>query len=84
MVGYYIAEIEVHDDDAYVEYRELASAAIQAHGGEIVVRGGEWESLEGAELVPLPGIRRSPRHTDPGGNVAKFHCGGGMMPSLDG
>ncbi len=52
MAGYYNAEIEVHDDDAYVKYRELASAAIQAHGGEMVVRGGEWESLEGAEPAP--------------------------------
>jgi len=47
MAGYYIAEIDVHDEDAYVEYRQLASAAIAAHGGEFVVRGGAWESLEG-------------------------------------
>lgn len=47
MAGYYIAEIDVHDDEAYVEYRELAAAAIAAHGGEFVVRGGAWESLEG-------------------------------------
>ncbi len=52
MAGYYIAEIDVHDEDAYVEYRKLASAAIEAHGGEYVVRGGAWESLEGAEPAP--------------------------------
>lgn len=47
MAGYYIAEIDVHDDDAYVRYKDLASAAIASHGGDYVVRGGEWESLEG-------------------------------------
>lgn len=47
MAGYYIAEIDVHDDEAYAAYRELAAAAIAAHGGEYVVRGGAWESLEG-------------------------------------
>lgn len=47
MAGYYIAEIDVHDSEAYEEYKALASAAIDAHGGEYVVRGGAWESLEG-------------------------------------
>jgi len=49
MAGYYIAEIDVHDEEAYEEYKILAMAAIQAHGGEAIVRGGAWESLEGAE-----------------------------------
>jgi len=47
MAGYYIAEVDVHDETAYAEYRELASTTIAAHGGEYVVRGGAWESLEG-------------------------------------
>lgn len=47
MAGYYIVEIDVHDPVAYERYKELASAAIAAHGGEYLVRGGEWEALEG-------------------------------------
>lgn len=52
MAGYYIAEIDVHDEAAYEEYRTLATAAIQAHGGEAIVRGGPRESLEGSEPAP--------------------------------
>lgn len=52
MAGYYIAEIDVHDEEAYEDYKKLASAAIAAHDGEYVVRGGAWESLEGGEPKP--------------------------------
>ena len=47
MAGYYIVEIDVNDEEGYEEYKALASAAIAAHGGEYLVRGGEWESMEG-------------------------------------
>ncbi len=49
MAGYYIVEIDVNDEEGYEEYKALASAAIAAHGGEYLVRGGEWESMEGEE-----------------------------------
>jgi uncharacterized protein (DUF1330 family) len=48
MAGYYIAQIDVNDLERYEEYKKLAGAAIAAHGGEYVVRGGEQTHLEGA------------------------------------
>ena len=47
MAGYYIAQVDVHDADRYEDYKKLASAAIAAHGGEYVVRGGAQTHLEG-------------------------------------
>ncbi len=47
MAGYYIAQIDIHDLDRYEDYKKLAGAAIAAHGGEYVVRGGEQTHLEG-------------------------------------
>ena len=47
MAGYYIANVDVHDAERYEEYKKLAGAAIAAHGGAYVVRGGEQTHLEG-------------------------------------
>lgn len=47
MAGYYIGEIEVTDTDAYETYKPKAQAAIAAHGGEYIVRGGATHTLEG-------------------------------------
>ncbi|GGG39729.1 hypothetical protein GCM10010964_29120 [Caldovatus sediminis] len=45
--GYIFAEIEVTDPATYEQYRPLAAAAIAAHGGRYLVRGGEPRALEG-------------------------------------
>jgi uncharacterized protein (DUF1330 family) len=50
MPAYLIAEVEVTDAQAYEEYKKLAPAAIAAHGGRYIVRGGATETLEGPEL----------------------------------
>jgi uncharacterized protein (DUF1330 family) len=42
-----IADIEVIDPVRYEDYKRLASAAIAAHGGRYVVRGGKSEVLDG-------------------------------------
>lgn len=47
MAGYYIAQIDVTNPERYEEYKRLASAAIAAHDGEYVVRGGAQTPLEG-------------------------------------
>ena len=48
MAAYIIAEIEVTDAAAYETYRAQTPAAIAAHGGRFVVRGGAVQTLEGA------------------------------------
>jgi len=45
--GYVIAYVDVTNPTQYEEYKKLSSAAMQAHGAEVCVRGGEVQSLEG-------------------------------------
>jgi len=47
MAAYLIANVEVTDPVAYEEYRRLAPAAIAAHGGRYLARGGATAVLEG-------------------------------------
>ena len=42
-----IVDIEVTDPVRYEDYKRLASAAITAHGGTYLVRGGASEVLDG-------------------------------------
>jgi uncharacterized protein (DUF1330 family) len=47
MSGIVIVDIEVLDPVPYEDYKRLASAAIAAHGGRYLVRGGKSEVLYG-------------------------------------
>jgi uncharacterized protein (DUF1330 family) len=47
MPGYFIAFVDVSDPEKYKNYTALTPAAIEAHGGEFVVRGGACEAVEG-------------------------------------
>lgn len=45
--GYVIAHIDVTNPTQYEEYKKWSSAAMQAHGAEVCVRGGQVAVLEG-------------------------------------
>jgi uncharacterized protein (DUF1330 family) len=47
MPAYLIADVEVHDSDAYARYRELSTESVARHGGRWIVRGGDHEVIEG-------------------------------------
>ena len=47
MAGYVIADVNVHDAEAYGEYRKLVAPTIEKYGGKFVVRAGAHEVLEG-------------------------------------
>lgn len=47
MSAYIIADVTVTDPDAMARYREWSTKAMQEHGAEVLVRGGEFEVLEG-------------------------------------
>jgi len=47
MTAYVIADIDVHDQEAYREYAALVPGTLQPHGGRFLVRGGAHETLEG-------------------------------------
>ena len=45
--AYIIANVTVTDPAQYDDYRKWSTAAMQAHGAEVCVRGGAVEVLEG-------------------------------------
>lgn len=47
MRAYLIANIDVHDADAYQAYRSRTGAIVERHGGRFIVRGGNIHPLEG-------------------------------------
>lgn len=47
MPAYIIARVSVTDPEKYEGYKALAAAAIAAHGGRYLVRGGALQTLEG-------------------------------------
>jgi uncharacterized protein (DUF1330 family) len=47
MTAYVIADIDVHDQEAYREYMALVPASLQPYGGRFLVRGGIHQTLDG-------------------------------------
>jgi uncharacterized protein (DUF1330 family) len=47
MSAYLIANVDVHDPQAYEAYRSRTGAIVEQHGGRFVVRGGTVHQLEG-------------------------------------
>ena len=47
MRAYIVVDITIHDPVVYERYKELAPAAIAAHGGKYLVRGAKTTTLEG-------------------------------------
>lgn len=47
MPAYVVCEVIVGDAEAYERYKPLSLAAVDAHGGRFLVRGGPAELLEG-------------------------------------
>jgi uncharacterized protein (DUF1330 family) len=45
--GYFFVELEIADPAAYEAYRTAAPDIISAHGGRILVRGGDPQPLDG-------------------------------------
>lgn len=66
MAAYWIARVTVTDPDAYAEYARLATAAIEAHGGEFLARASRTVCLEGEMrarnvLVRFPSVEDAER-----------------------
>ena len=47
MAAYIIVDIDIHDPEAYEEYKRLAPPSIAQYGGKYLTRGGVTEVLEG-------------------------------------
>ena len=68
--AYIIANVQVTDPVQYEEYKKWSSAAMQAHGAEVCVRGGKSETLEGdwtpdrLVLLKFPSVEAAHRFND--------------------
>ena len=60
MAAYLIADVKVHDPVEYQKYTAGIPALIQKHGGEMLVRGGACQALEGDWLPSRLVIFRFP------------------------
>ena len=45
--GYWIARVNIKDNDAFKKYANSAKLAIEKYGGKYVVRSGKFNLLEG-------------------------------------
>jgi uncharacterized protein (DUF1330 family) len=45
--AYIIANVRITNAEQYEQYKKFSSAAFQAHGVEVLARGGQVEVLEG-------------------------------------
>ena len=68
--AYIIANVEVPDPVQYEEYKKWSTAAMQAHGAEVCVRGGRVEVLEGdwsperIVILKFPSVEAARRFND--------------------
>ncbi|WP_119155737.1 DUF1330 domain-containing protein [Caldimonas tepidiphila] len=60
-----IADVTITDETQYAEYRKWSTQAMQAHGAEVLVRGGRVETLEGGwqpgriVVLKFPSVERA-------------------------
>ncbi|MBJ3777245.1 DUF1330 domain-containing protein [Acuticoccus mangrovi] len=47
--GYWMAHVDVADDEGYKEYVAMNAEPIAAHGGRFLVRGGQFTPIEGTK-----------------------------------
>jgi uncharacterized protein (DUF1330 family) len=45
--GYWIAQVDVHDQGSYKDYSAALDRSLVKYGGRFVVRGGKSETVEG-------------------------------------
>jgi uncharacterized protein (DUF1330 family) len=47
MAAYLVVDIEITNPAQFEEYKKLAPAAIAKYGGRYIIRGGDYETVEG-------------------------------------
>lgn len=46
--GYWIARVDVSDDNVYAKYRDANAIAFKKYGARFIIRGGKFENPEGS------------------------------------
>ncbi len=49
---YLIADVRIDDMDEYKKYMQRAKPIVESHGGEYLVRGGDFSVFEGNYFTP--------------------------------
>lgn len=60
MSVYFVGEVEVRDHDAYAQYARGVASLLTNYGAEVLAKGGELTSLEGAPPASRVVIVRFP------------------------
>lgn len=47
MTAYLLVDLDVHDPEGFEKYKSEVPALIAKHGGEYIIRGGDFEVIEG-------------------------------------
>lgn len=47
MAGYVVVQVDVHDPEGFAIYRDMVPPTLETYGGQYLVRGGDYECLEG-------------------------------------
>lgn len=47
MAGYVIVQVDVHDPEGFAIYRDMVPPTLETYGGRYLVRGGDYECVEG-------------------------------------
>ena len=65
MAAYVIVDVEVNDPEAYRDYTGAVPATLTPFGGRFIVRGGDYETLEGdwrpkrIVILEFPSVERA-------------------------
>ncbi len=47
MAAYIVVQVKINDPEKFAVYRDMVPPTLTAYGGRYLVRGGDWEGLEG-------------------------------------
>ena len=47
MAGYVVVQVDVHDPEGFAIYRDMVPPTLETYGGRYLVRGGDYECVEG-------------------------------------
>ena len=62
MTGYAIFQIEVTNPEEYENYKVQASGIVAKYGGEYLVRGGDYQCVEGEWKLPRTVVVKFPSY----------------------
>jgi uncharacterized protein (DUF1330 family) len=60
--AYVISQMRITDEAVLEEYRAGVQPVLDKFGGEFIVRGGRYETLEGIEAMPRQVVMRFPSY----------------------